>query len=95
MLLMTGFFGLFVFILFLAHNINNAIKSGVFITIAIILFYALVMFSENILERQEGVLYFSILLNLLFFLNKSNQQKVKVKKKPKDSLTAIIDNRPA
>lgn len=95
MLLMTGFFGLFVFILFLAHNINNTIKSGVFITIAIILFYALVMFSENILERQEGVLYFSILLNLLFFLDKSNQQKVKVKKKPKDSLTAIIDNRPA
>jgi hypothetical protein len=74
LILNVGFMGLLIFLSFVLYNINRSLKSGVFITVAIIVFYCIVMFSENILERQNGVLYFSLFINLLYFLSKKNQQ---------------------
>lgn len=79
LVLMIGFIGLFIFLAMLFYNVMNGLRSGVFIAIAFILFYAIVMFSENLLERQEGVIYFSLLINLLYFLNKGNQQQVRAR----------------
>lgn len=70
---MIGFFGLFVYLVFIAYNLFNAVKSEAYVNIALILFFSIVMFSENILERQEGVVYFSLLINWLFFF-KSNTE---------------------
>lgn len=70
LILNAGFLGLLIFLAFIFYNINRSLKSGEFITVAIIVFYCIVMFSENILERQNGVLYFSLFINLLYFLSK-------------------------
>jgi O-antigen ligase len=78
LILNAGFLGLLIFLAFIFYNINRSLKSGEFITVAIIVFYCIVMFSENILERQNGVLYFSLFINLLYFLSKKNQQKPRV-----------------
>jgi O-antigen ligase len=78
LILNVGFLGLLIFLAFIFYNINRSLKSGEFITVAIIVFYCIVMFSENILERQNGVLYFSLFINLLYFLSKNNQQKPRV-----------------
>lgn len=78
LILNAGFLGLLIFLAFIFYNINRSLKSGEFITVAIIVFYCIVMFSENILERQNGVLYFSLFINLLYFLSKNNQQKPRV-----------------
>jgi Ca2+/Na+ antiporter len=86
---MVGVFGLLVFMLFLFLNINHARNSGIFIPVAIIMFYAIVMFSENILERQEGVIYFALLINLLYFLSRENQQVVRIKHSQEELLKAI------
>ncbi len=91
LILMVGFFGLFVFLASLFYNVMNAVRNGVFITIALILFYAIAMFSENLLERQEGVIYFALFLNLLYFLNKNNQQKVRRNPNQEELLKHIID----
>lgn len=91
LVLMVGFIGLFIFLAMLFFNVMNAVRSGVFITIAFILFYAIVMFSENILERQEGVVYFALLINLLYFLNKKNQQAVRRNPNQEELLKSITN----
>lgn len=92
LVLMVGFIGLFIFLAMLFFNVMNAVSSGVFINIAFILFYAIVMFSENILERQEGVIYFALLINLLYFLNKGNQQKVRMRNPNQEELLKQLSN---
>lgn len=89
LILMIGLLGLLLFLFFLFFNINHALKSGIFLPIAVIMFYAIVMFSENILERQEGVIYFSLLINFLYFLSKENQQTVRVKNTQEEILKAM------
>jgi Ca2+/Na+ antiporter len=85
----VGFMGLLIFLSFVLYNINRSLKSGVFITVAIIVFYCIVMFSENILERQNGVLYFSLFINLLYFLSKKNQQEPRIKKSQEEILKEL------
>lgn len=92
LVLMAGFLGLFIFLAMLFYNVMNAVRSGVFIAIAFILFYAIVMFSENLLERQEGVIYFALLINLLYFLNKGNQQQVRMRNPNQEELLKELSN---
>lgn len=89
LILNVGFMGLLIFLSFVLYNINRSLKSGVFITVAIIVFYCIVMFSENILERQNGVLYFSLFINLLYFLSKKNQQEPRIKKSQEEILKEL------
>lgn len=89
LMLVACIFGLLVFVPFLFLNINHARNSGVFIPVAIIMFYTIVMFSENILERQEGLMYFALLINLLYFLSRENPQVVLIKHSPEELLKAI------
>ena len=89
LILNVGFLGLLIFFAFLLYNITRSLKSGVYITVAIIVFYCIVMFSENILERQDGVMYFSLFINLLYFLGNKNQQKPRVKRSQKEILEIL------
>lgn len=89
LILMIGVLGLLCFLVTLLFNVNHALRNGIFLPVAIILFYAIIMFSENILERQEGVVYFSLLLNFLYFLSKENQHKPKIKQTQEQVIEAI------
>jgi hypothetical protein len=70
-MLATGFLGLLLFIIFLFKNLQLAIL-GSLEQFSIVLLFILLMFIENILDRQNGVIYFAIFINYFSFYNKIN-----------------------
>ena len=61
-MLATGFLGLLLFIIFLFKNLQFAIL-GSLEQFSIVLLFILLMFIENILDRQNGVIYFAVFIN--------------------------------
>lgn len=57
-LLKTGIFGFLIFLVFLRVNFVNAKKNKNFIVTYILLFYCIILCTENILLRQSGVILF-------------------------------------
>lgn len=75
-LLSIGFVGLGLFILALIYYFKNAIVYDNKIVLCLMLFYIIVMASENILEREDGVIFFSFFMGVLPILfNKSLTNK--------------------
>ena len=70
-MLATGFLGLLLFIVFLFKNLQM-VALGSFEQLSIVLLFILLMFIENILDRQNGVIYFSIFINYFSFYNTIN-----------------------
>lgn len=68
-ILNVGYLGLAIFSLFLLFHLVRAIYKKNHVFIAVLLFYSIVMFSENILERENGVLFFSFFMNLFLMLD--------------------------
>lgn len=54
----TGLFGLLVFLVFLVYNLMLSYKFNKKATFLIIVFYTINMLSENLLERQNGIILF-------------------------------------
>mgnify|MGYP001570077321 CR=1 FL=1 len=71
-MLATGFLGLLLFIIFLFKNLQFAIL-GSLEQFSIVLLFILLMFIENILDRQNGVIYFAVFINYFSFYNKINR----------------------
>jgi len=69
-LLRSGVLGLMAFSIYIIFLINTYYRSRAFIAIAVMMFYLFVMFSENILERENGVVYFSFFTSFLYFICK-------------------------
>jgi O-antigen ligase len=65
--LASGIFGLFSLIVTLFYNLKNALVNKNFVSISIIILFIIVMFTENILERQDGVILFSFFINFFAF----------------------------
>jgi O-antigen ligase len=84
-ILTSGFFGLLVFILFLLVNIVISLNYKNYTTVVFIIFFAIVMFSENILERHHGVIPFAFILSLLLSFNHTNKRN----KRPKSASLSI------
>lgn len=55
----VGFIGFSLFILFILYNIFKALKFKNQELLLILVFYCFVMTTENILEREDGVIFFS------------------------------------
>jgi O-antigen ligase len=70
----TGAFGFIIFILFLLKNIKLVISRS-FEQLSIVLLFVSLMFIENILDRQNGIIYFSIFINYFSFYNVINNVK--------------------
>lgn len=68
-LLIGGPILLFLFLYFFVNNIKLAILSNNKIFVLLLLFYSIVMLTENILERESGVIFFSFFLSLFGFKN--------------------------
>lgn len=64
-ILKGGYLGLLLFVIFLAVFITQSIRSKNYILTAIMIFYSIVMFSENILERGNGIKFFYLFI--IFF----------------------------
>lgn len=69
LLLIGGAVALLAFILTMGMNMVYAIRFNNQLLILLLLFYGMVMFTENILEREAGVIFFAFFLN--FFALKS------------------------
>ena len=67
--LSIGIVGLLYFIYFLGYNFALAIRYDNQVLILLILFYGLTMMFENILEREDGVIYFSFFISFFAFLS--------------------------
>jgi O-antigen ligase len=68
-LLIGGIPLLFLYLYFLFYNINLSFIHKNYLLIAVLSFYSIVMLSENILERENGVIFFSFLINFFALKN--------------------------
>jgi len=73
-LLVGGLFLLLLYFIFLYLNVKLAIKKRNINSLIILCFYSIVMLSENILERENGVIFFSFFL-CFFSLNNYNKDE--------------------
>ncbi|WP_405378521.1 O-antigen ligase family protein [Nonlabens sp. Asnod3-A02] len=74
-ILYVGYLGLLLFSSFLLYHIVRAFSRKNYLFIAILLFYCVVMFSENILERENGVLFFAFFINLFLMLDYNYEKR--------------------
>jgi len=58
-ILMTGVIGLLLFLVQSVYIINRAMRAGDKIILGIVMYLLIIMFSENLLERENGVLLFA------------------------------------
>ncbi|MDG1508246.1 MAG: O-antigen ligase family protein [Flavobacteriaceae bacterium] len=73
-LISNGIVGLSFFLLILVKNFNIAASSS-FEHISILLLFTFMMMIENVLDRQNGIILFSFLLNYFAFKNLINSAK--------------------
>ncbi|OIQ31053.1 MAG: hypothetical protein BM564_02235 [Bacteroidetes bacterium MedPE-SWsnd-G2] len=74
-LLKGGIIALLIFLFCLYFNLNLALSHQQYLFGAIVVFYGIAMLSENIIERQNGVILFSFLINFYGFQKFNNQLK--------------------
>ena len=67
MLLATGIIGLVLFLYYFYYILNYSNKNGNQVLFFILLYFGFNMLSENILEREDGVIFFSFFVNLFLF----------------------------
>lgn len=70
LILIGGIILLTSFALFIGNIFRYALIHNNIILILLLIFYAVLLFVENILERENGVLYFSLFVNLFSLLNR-------------------------
>ena len=71
--LYIGLIGLGVFIWQLVLYLKNAISNKDIVYFQVLLFFIFLFLTENILDRQSGVILFSFIANFFFFNNLSNK----------------------
>lgn len=69
MLLIGGIPILLAFLIMIGLNLTYAIRFDNQLLILLFVFYCIVMFTENILERESGVIFFSLLINFFGLFN--------------------------
>lgn len=74
-ILNTGYIGLFFLSIFLFYHLVRSFYKKNYLLTAMILFYCIVMFSENILERENGVLFFAFFINFFLMLDYNFDKK--------------------
>jgi O-antigen ligase len=73
--LSNGIVGFIIFILFLLINYKKAINKKNHLFLSLLIFFTITMLFENILERQSGVILFSLAINFFGFINIENDRK--------------------
>lgn len=68
-LLSSGIFGLISLVLFLFYFFRKSFLDGNTLLFVFLIFFSVIMFFENILEKQSGVIIFSFLISFLNELN--------------------------
>lgn len=69
--LIGGIFTFIIFVFMMYNFFNLSFKDNNYILLLLLVFYSLMMLTENILEREDGVIFFSFFIN--FFSLKNNR----------------------
>lgn len=72
-MLSLGIVGLLAILLMIFRNLIVAIRYDNQVVILLLIFYGLMMMFENILEREDGVIYFSFFIGFFSFLSFKNE----------------------
>ncbi|WP_298755393.1 O-antigen ligase family protein [uncultured Psychroserpens sp.] len=75
-LLSTGIIGLAVFLFYFYYLFKFSNKNRNRLLFFLLLYFGLNMLSENILEREDGVIFFSFFINLFLFNSEKNTDKI-------------------
>ena len=67
--LIGGFISFMAMIFLLGRSFVLSLKHKNYLLFLVVTFYSFVMFTENILEREDGVIFFSLFLNYFALLN--------------------------
>lgn len=67
----AGIFALLLFLLQLFYYFRRAVKWKNPLYLQLLLFFVIMMLTENILDRQSGVILFTFFINVFYFLSKS------------------------
>ena len=89
LLLNIGFIGLIVFLASIFIHTIISLNAKNHLAVAVVIFFAVWMLSENILERQGGVMYFALFTGMLFLINFKFTPKNSNDKSHQDILAAI------
>lgn len=73
----AGFFGVITLLFFVVYLFRFSYRYKDYLFFSLILFFSIVMLTENILERQSGVILFTFIINLFFYFNLNKPQKIK------------------
>jgi O-antigen ligase len=65
----TGFLGFFIFLFMLGYNFNLSLRFNDMLFQVIIIFFAINFLTENLLQRQTGVILFIFLINVFGWSN--------------------------
>ena len=79
MLLSTGIVGLLLFFFYFYYILKYSNKNGNQVLFFLLLYFGFNMLSENILEREDGVIFFSFFVNLFIFNSEIKSSKIQEK----------------
>jgi O-antigen ligase len=74
--LSTGIIGLIIFLFYFYYIFKFSNKNRDQLLFFLLLYFGLNMLSENILEREDGVIFFSFFVNLLLFNSESSTNQL-------------------
>lgn len=74
----TGVIGFMIFCYFLYYNLNISRIKKDKLFLFIIIFYMINFLTENLLERRSGVILFAFIINLIGFINLTEERNIKM-----------------
>jgi O-antigen ligase len=91
-LLKSGIWGLLIYLLTLIYGFKVGLKKRDVLFISFMLVIAVVSFSENILDVDKGVMFYSFFFSFFIFSNTENEVVATTEVKPDDYLDSLATN---
>ncbi|MDN5289481.1 MAG: hypothetical protein JWR38_5755 [Mucilaginibacter sp.] len=92
MLIKSGIWGLLIYLLTLIYGFKACIKKKDVVFTGFMLVIAIVSFSENILDVDKGVMFYSFFFSFFIFSNTASEEVITGKTKPDDYLSSMATN---
>lgn len=92
LVLKSGIWGLLIYLLTLIYGFKASIKNKDVVFISFILVITIVSFSENILDVDKGVMFYSFFFSFFIFSDIENEEVTLTRQKPDDYLSSLATN---
>ncbi|MEN0055571.1 MAG: O-antigen ligase family protein [Mucilaginibacter sp.] len=91
-ILKSGIWGLIIYLLTLMYGFKASIKNRDVLFISFMLIITIVSFTENLLDVDKGVMFYSLFFSLFIFSNTNNKNVIKRETESDDYLTSLATN---